>query len=100
MTTQPTSPEARRLQQGLNYNFGSRQVGVMNVWKEQSGSMVASLAIFDPATKLDETVRVRVGDEIAIGVARHRIVKIVAEQGDRRAWLEIVDIARGPGWTA
>ena len=90
MTKQARSGEIRRLRQTANYNFGSRKVGVMNVWREKSGTMVAQLAIFDPATRTDEELRVRVDDEFAVGDERYRVVQIVSGQGTDFAYLEVV----------
>jgi hypothetical protein len=90
MTKQATSGEIRRLKQTANYNFGSWKVGVMNVWREKAGTMVAQLAIFDPATGKDEELRVRVDDEFAVGEERYRVVEIVSAQGNDFAYLEVV----------
>lgn len=93
MTKQATTGEAKRLKQTGNYRFGSRQVGVMNVWREEAGTMIAQISIFDPATKKDDELRVRVDDEIAIGPDRYRVMQIVEPQGKEYAWIEIAPIA-------
>jgi hypothetical protein len=90
MTKQATSGEIRRLRQALSYNFGSRKVGVMNVWQEEARTMVAQLAISDPATGKDEKLRVGVDDEFAVGKERYRVVQIVSAQGNDFAYLEVV----------
>jgi len=64
----------------------------MNVWREKVGTMVAQLAIFDPATRKDEQLRVRIDDEFAVGEERFRVVQIVSAQGNDFAYLEVVPI--------
>jgi ribosomal protein S16 len=90
MSKQAASGEIRRLRQTANHNFGSRKVGVMNVWREKAGTMVAQLAIFDPATRKDAELRVGVDDEFAVGDERYRVVQIVSAQGTDFAYLEVV----------
>lgn len=93
MTKQATTGESKRLKQTGNYRFATREVGVMNVWKEQAGTMIAQLSIFDPASNKDDEVRVRVDDEFAIGEERYRVVQITAQQGKEYAWIEIAPVA-------
>ena len=77
------------LRQGLNYRLYDRQIGVMNIYK-RSESMVAQLAIFDPATSRDETVTVAEGDQFSVGEQRCRVARIIPETDRERAALEML----------
>jgi hypothetical protein len=93
--SQPAS--SIRLTQSLNYTMDSREVGVMNVWEDQPGAVVAQLSVYDPVSGTDDDIRVRVGDEIAVGSKRYRVVEMVTAKENERAWLSIVSIAKAVG---
>jgi len=77
--------------QSLNYVLHAREVGVMNVL-EKDGAVVAHLSVFDPATKKDEDVYVKAGDQLAVGAQKYQVVTVVTASGGERAWLEVAPI--------
>lgn len=91
MTTKP-SADPVRLQQGTIYDLAARRVGVMSVYEDSPGVMVAHLAINDPATGQAQQVEVKVHDDLAVGAAHYRVVQIVAASGGNRGWLSIAPV--------
>lgn len=91
MTNKP-SADPVRLQQGTSADLASRRVGVMNVYEDQPGVMVAQLAINDPATGQTQQVEVKVHDDVAIGTAHYRVVQIAAASGGNRGWLSLAPV--------
>lgn len=91
MTTKP-SADPVRLQQGASADLASRRVGVMGVYEDSPGVMVAQLAINDPATGQTQQVEVKVHGDVAIGAAHYRVVQIVAASGGNRGWLSLAPV--------
>jgi hypothetical protein len=91
MTSKP-SADPVRLQQGTSADLASRRVGVMNVYEDQPGVMVAQLAINDPATGQTQQVEVKVHDDVAIGAAHYRVAQITAASGGNRGWLSLAPV--------
>jgi hypothetical protein len=83
-----------RLQQGTNPYVGSLRVGVMNVYvpADRPGTIVAQLALFDPASGEQQTVYVTAGDELALGAHRYRVACVATGDEGTRDWLEIEPI--------
>jgi hypothetical protein len=92
MTKAPPAADPIRLQQGTSADLASRRVGVMNVYEDQPGVLVAQLAINDPATGQTQQVEAKVHDDIAIGAAHYRVVEIVAASGGNRGWLSVAPV--------
>jgi hypothetical protein len=85
-------PEPVRLQQGSSHELASRRVGVMSVYEDSPGVLVAALAINDPATNQTQQVEVKANDDVAIGAAHYRVVQLVAASGGNRAWLSLAPV--------
>lgn len=92
MTTTPQPADTVRLQQGTIYNLAARRVGVMNVYEDQPGIVVAQLAINDPATKQAQQIEVKAQDEITIGSARYRVIQVAVGSAGNRGWLSIAPV--------
>lgn len=91
MTSKP-SADPVRLQQGTSADLASRRVGVMSVYEDQPGVLVAQLAINDPATGQTQQVEVKAHDDVAIGAAHYRVVQIAAASGGNRGWLSLAPV--------
>lgn len=89
---QPESPDTVRLQQGASHDVAARRVGVVSVYEDQPGVVVANLAINDPATNQTQQIEVKAHDEIAIGAKHYRVVQVVAGSGGNRGWLSIAPV--------
>jgi hypothetical protein len=90
--SQPESPDTVRLQQGTSHDLASRRVGVMSVYEDKPGVVVAQLAINDPATNQTQQIEVKAHDDVAIGAAHYRVVQIVAGSGGNRGWLSLAPV--------
>ena len=92
MTTTPDPADTVRLQQGTSHELAARRVGVMSVYEDRPGVIVAQLAINDPATNQTQQVEVKAHDDIAIGAAHYRVVEVVAGSGGNRGWLSLAPV--------
>ena len=91
--TQPSpSADPVRLQQGSSHDLAARRVGVMNVYEDKPGVLVAQLAINDPATDQTQQVEVKEHDEVTIGAAHYRVVQVVAASDGKRGWLSLAPV--------
>jgi hypothetical protein len=69
--------------QGAVYCAGGRRVGIVEV-SEVDGAPRAILAVFDPTTKEETDVEVRVGDVVRLGSAAVKIVELAVGQAHLR----------------
>jgi hypothetical protein len=92
MTKTADSPGTVRLQQGSSHDIASRRVGVMSVYEDQPGVVVAHLAINDPATNQTQEVEVKAHDDLAIGTAHYRVVELAVGSGGARGWLRLAPV--------
>lgn len=79
-----TKPQLTRIQQGAVGEIVSVSVGVMNVYEDSPGVIVATLSIHDPSTKREEDIKVKLGDVVTLGQARYRVVEVAAGSGQNR----------------
>jgi hypothetical protein len=89
---QPDQPDTVRLQQGSSHDVASRRVGVMSVYEDAPGVVVAQLAINDPTTNQTQQLEVKADDKITIGAGHYRVVQVVAGSGGNRGWLSIAPV--------
>ena len=89
---QPDRSDPVRLQQGSSHDVASRRIGVMSVYEDLPGVIVAQLAINDPATNQTQQLEVKTNDKITIGAAQYRVVQVVAGSGGNRGWLSIAPV--------
>jgi hypothetical protein len=74
-----------QLEQGTSHELGGREVGIMNVWPEDDGSIVAQISIHDRATGKSDRVEVKRGEVLTVGAKRYRVADIARGQGNQRA---------------
>jgi hypothetical protein len=92
--TKPSEPaDTVRLQQGSSHELAARRVGVMSVYEDHPGVVVAQLAINDPATNQTQQLEVKAHDEVTIGAAHYRVIQLVAGSAGNRGWLSLAPVA-------
>ena len=77
--------ETVRFEQGTNNALAGLEVGVMNVYPDDDGSLVVQIAINDPATSKSERSEHKRGETITVGTKKFRIVEITPTKGNERA---------------
>jgi hypothetical protein len=97
MDTQPTSTvDHVRFEQGTNNALAGREVGVMNVYPDDDGTLVVQLAINDPATSNSERSELKRGDTITVGAQQFRVVEITPSKGAERGAVTLAPAGRQP----
>jgi len=81
-----------RFIQGPSYHLAEWHVGVMNVYEDGPGQVVAHLAVYEPATAAEEDLRVRPDDEITIGTQRYRVAALDIGTPDEPAWVDLMPV--------
>jgi hypothetical protein len=86
------APGTVRFEQGTNNPLAGLEVGVMNVWKEDDGSLVVQIAINDPATSKSERSEHQRGETITVGTKKFRVVDITPTKGNDRAAVTLAPV--------
>jgi hypothetical protein len=88
-----TTSDPVRLEQGTNNDLAEREVGIMNVYEDEPGVLVAQIAVNDPATSKSERFELRSGATLTVGARQYRVVEIIPARGGERGAVKLAPIS-------